>query len=175
MLSDIKVRDIYQPDGQYGHSARYPTEERHYEPESFIHGDRARAAELVDLLVSSDPADRVRAMVYIESIRVTVPAFVVLEAPESPNLFRHEQEDMSDERRQQILANRTHWSVHVDGEEAIAWAAKLQEKHDAHIAKHPWWGPDSRRVFGVEWMERANIRQLRQPGADPDRHIRAFE
>lgn len=167
-MSELKPRPPFAVDGKYNTYGRWPRDAHHYEEGALIGSQESRVAVLSDLLRSPIAEDRVRAMIYIESLRVTVPAFVVIEALDSPNLNR---EGIAKDLR---LANRTEWSAHVDEAEAELWRAEFQRLSDAQIARHPWWGENSRRIFTVEYRENAGINGLRMPGADPKTCISAF-
>lgn len=169
-MSELTLREPFRHDGQYPNYGRYSKGERDYEPDGLVHDQRSRVAMLGDLMRSTDPMDRVRAAVYINSLRVTVPAFVVVETPDSPNLYRWGR-DVTAEERASIVARRSEWSAHVDEADAKAWCETLQRKADHQLAQHPWWGEGSKRIFGVEFWEHAQVDQLRQPGADPERHL----
>lgn len=166
---ELRLKPIYRHDGRYGDSARWPVREYEYES-GLVGGQQARALLLGYLMTSPDPIDRVRARIYIESFEVTVPAFAVVESPDSPNLYKFDREP-TPERRDQIVKRRTVWSAHFDQRDAVAWRDAWQAKFDADLAKHPHWGPGSKRIFVIEYRDDAPVGQLRQPGADPARHI----
>lgn len=168
-MTDLVVKPEYLPDGEFGYGGRYPDSSRQYEPGSLDHDRLTRISMLPDLLASDDPMDRVRAHVYLREITATVPAFVVVETAESPNL-RRDGERMLESRMRQRMA----WSAHLDEADAQAWRDDIQRRADAQRAKHPWWGPESARIFGVEHWDHAPVYALRQPGADPRRHCTAF-
>lgn len=163
---EVDAAERHHPGGplkepRYNTHGRWPRHSREYEDFEPV-SQEDRIAALPSLMASNDPLDRIKALVIIEELSVTLPyVWCVVEKNDSP--FRLAFPG----------AARSVWSAHETEDEALQWCAVTQANFDRNFERNR--SPErGRRTFEIAFLPDAPATQLRMPAADPLRHNHAF-
>lgn len=109
--------------------------------------------DLVDLAKSGDWQDRLRAEMLRNRLKIVLPPQFpcIYEVPESPNLDGRQTHDPA-------------WVVSPDVDMLNQLLPDYQELWDCYTAV---WGPTSRRLFAVGWLDGIKPHRVYRPGTTP--------